>query len=84
VCPVFLLFRSRVVDDLMLHTNVSASIKKRFRFEAIWPRFLGYMEAVAEGWQFSVPNADSCRILDRKLRLAIAHEVVFKLDQAQD
>jgi hypothetical protein len=36
---------------LILHTDIAASGKPRFLFESIWPRFLGYMEAVVNGWR---------------------------------
>jgi hypothetical protein len=31
---------------LLLNTNVNASFKKRFQFESIWPKLLGYIEVV--------------------------------------
>jgi hypothetical protein len=89
---------------LILHSNIMAPAKNRFKFEAIWPKFPGYLEAVAEGWRASLHNADPFRNLDYKLRntakalkswsqkhvgsirlqLAVARELIFKLEQAQD
>lgn len=40
--------------------------KPRFRFEAIWPKFDGYLEAIKEAWVCPLPHA--CRVLDYKLR----------------
>jgi hypothetical protein len=62
-------FSSRCSDHtpLLLHTNVDAPTTKRFRFEAIWPKFLGYLNAVKEGWRNTLQNANTCRILDFKL-----------------
>jgi hypothetical protein len=54
---------------LLLHTDVAVSGKPRFRFETIWPRFPGYLDAIACGWH-DVPvnaNADAFRSLDIKL-----------------
>jgi hypothetical protein len=55
-------------SPLLLHTNVSAPVIHRFRFESIWVRFPGFMEAVGARWWCTLQNADSCRILDFKLR----------------
>jgi hypothetical protein len=55
---------------LLLHYDIAVSGKPRFRFETFWPRFSGYLDAVAHGWQ-DVPgnaNADAFRSLDFKLR----------------
>jgi hypothetical protein len=89
---------------LLLHTDVAAPGKPRFRFESIWPIFLGYMEAVVDGWHGAPAQADAFRSLHIKLhntakalnhwsqkfvgsvrfQLAVAKEVIFKLEQAQD
>jgi hypothetical protein len=73
-CDIFLHHRLRVAasscsdhSPLLLHTNVEASTTKRFRFESIWPKFLGYMEAVAMGWHLTLQNVDACRVLDFEL-----------------
>jgi hypothetical protein len=83
-------------------SNVDSPVFRRFKFEAIWPCFPGFLEAVHEGWNLTLQNADACRILDYKLRdtakalkrwsqrfvgsvrlqLAVAREVIFKLEQA--
>lgn len=88
----------------MLHSNTQLTTKKRFKFEAIWPRFPGYLQAVQEGWVYSLQNVDIFRTLDYKFRntatvlkrwsqehigsirlqLAIAKEVVFRLDKPQE
>jgi hypothetical protein len=39
---------------LVIHTNVNSSVKRRFRFESIWAKFLGYLQAVEEGWNSQV------------------------------
>jgi hypothetical protein len=50
--------------SLVLHTNIMAPAKSRFKFEAIWPKFHGYLEVVQEGWHASLPHG---RNLDFKL-----------------
>jgi hypothetical protein len=58
---------------LLLHTNVNVVAKKRFRFESIWPKFHGYLDAMARAWQGDVSNIDAFRTLDCKFhRTAIA------------
>jgi hypothetical protein len=55
---------------LLLHYDIAVPGKPRFRFETFWPRFSGYLDAVAHGWQ-DVPgnaNVDAFRSLDFKLR----------------
>jgi hypothetical protein len=45
---------------LLLHTRTTHSFHRRFIFESIWPRFSGFLDAVAAGWNFPVQNADRC------------------------
>jgi hypothetical protein len=40
---------------------------QQFKFEAIWPRFSGFLEAVVEGWCCTLLNADAYHVLDYKL-----------------
>jgi hypothetical protein len=42
--------------------------RKRFCFEATWPRFPGFLQAVEAGWQPSLSNTDAFCSLDYKLR----------------
>jgi hypothetical protein len=51
---------------LLLHTNVNAIAKKRFCFESIWSKFLGYLDVVVGVWQGDVLNIDAFRALDCK------------------
>jgi hypothetical protein len=44
---------------LLLHTGTTHSFHRRFIFESIWPRFSGFLDAVAVGWNFPVQNADA-------------------------
>ncbi|WVZ78989.1 LOW QUALITY PROTEIN: hypothetical protein U9M48_026623, partial [Paspalum notatum var. saurae] len=53
---------------LLLHTCCVPWVKRRFRFESIWPKFPGFLETVVEAWSVSSPLADPCRLLDIKLR----------------
>lgn len=89
---------------LLLRTNTQLSARRRFCFEAFWPRLPGYMETVTAAWQTSITGADHIRIMDCKLRataralqscsqkhigsvrlqLAIAREVVHRLEAAQE
>jgi hypothetical protein len=34
---------------LILHIDVAVSSKSRFRFQAFWPKFSGYLDAVSRG-----------------------------------
>lgn len=45
-------------SPLLLHTNAQPSPHKRFRFESIWSRFVGYIQAIEEGWVCPLQNAD--------------------------
>jgi hypothetical protein len=54
--------------SLLLHTNTLTHLMQRFKFEAIWPRFHGFLDVVADGWCCTLLNADACRILDYKLQ----------------
>jgi hypothetical protein len=36
--------------SLLLHTNITSQVAKRFHFEAFWFEFLGFMDTVNEGW----------------------------------
>jgi hypothetical protein len=74
-CDLFLVHKlcalsSSCLDHapLMLQTCALVPAKPRFKFETIWPKFLGYLEAVAEGWQCSIPHGDCFRNLDDKFR----------------
>jgi hypothetical protein len=62
------LFQLLYHAPLLLHSNTDTQVAKRFRFESIWPKFPGYLDAVREGWRCTLQNADACRILDFKLR----------------
>jgi hypothetical protein len=53
---------------LLLHTDLVAPSKQRFHFESIWPRFPGYLEAIADDWRGASSHADSFRSLGIKLR----------------
>ena len=53
---------------LFLILNVQSVARPRFRFEAIWIQFDGFLDVVKEAWSSSLPNADACRALDHKLR----------------
>jgi hypothetical protein len=53
---------------LLDHTNINSIAKKCSHLESIWPKFLGYLEAVEAGWQCQVHNADTFRMLDCKLQ----------------
>jgi hypothetical protein len=48
----------QTMPPLVIHTNLSVAPKRHFKFESIWPRFQGYMEAVTAGWQCNLQNAD--------------------------
>jgi hypothetical protein len=50
---------------LLLPTDLAAPGKQRFRFESIWPRLPGYLEAVVDGWRGAPAHADA---LDIKMR----------------
>jgi hypothetical protein len=39
---------------LLLHTCINVAVHRRSRFESVWPHFLGYMDAVAEGWWYTL------------------------------
>jgi hypothetical protein len=39
---------------------------KRFQFEAIWPKFPGYPDTVAAGWQILMGNTDALQLLNQK------------------
>lgn len=39
----------------------------RFCFESFWPQIDGFLDVVAEAWNYSLQNADVCRSLDYKL-----------------
>jgi hypothetical protein len=52
----------------ILHTNTMSLVKSRFKFETIWPKFPGYLEAVKEGWRPSLPRANPFRNLDFMFR----------------
>jgi hypothetical protein len=54
-------------SPLLLQTNSNTHMFFRFKFEYIWSRFPGYLEAVVEGWCCMLQNTDACRILDLKL-----------------
>jgi hypothetical protein len=51
---------------LLLHTNAFVPHAKRFRFEMIWSKFPGFLDAVREGWGTTLQNVDACTILDFK------------------
>jgi hypothetical protein len=52
---------------LMLHTNIAAAAKSRFKFESVWTKFLMVLDAVTEGWSCELHNADAFHTLDHKL-----------------
>jgi hypothetical protein len=47
--------------------DVAAPGKPRFRFEAIWPKFPGYLQVVTDGWRETPAHADAFRSLDFKM-----------------
>jgi hypothetical protein len=56
-CSLFPLHRMRTLSSscsdhapLIIHTSGSLMAKKRFHFEAIWPRFPGFLQAMEVGW----------------------------------
>jgi hypothetical protein len=53
---------------LILHTDISTPANSRFMFESIWPKFLGYLDAIKEGWQCDLQHIDAFRMLDHKFR----------------
>jgi hypothetical protein len=53
---------------LLLHTSTLTTLMQRFKFEAIWPRFPGFLEAVAKGWHCTLLNGDACLMLDYMFR----------------
>jgi hypothetical protein len=53
---------------LLLHTDTSHVFHWRFRFESIWPKFPGYLDAVLAGWNYPVQNVDPFRTLDVKFQ----------------
>jgi hypothetical protein len=52
--------------SLLLHTNTSQSFHRRFMFESIWPKFLGYLDAVVAGWNYPIQDANPFRTMDIK------------------
>jgi hypothetical protein len=67
-------------------------VRGHFKFEAMWHRFPGYLDAVAEGWRLTLQNAGPFRVLDYKLcsqkfigsvhlQLAMVREVVIDSPQ---
>jgi exonuclease III len=74
-CDLFLSHKLRATSSscsdhapLALQACASLPAKPRFKFETMWPKFLGYLEAVAEGWQCTVQHGDCFRIVDHKFR----------------
>lgn len=53
---------------LLLMANVVPWVKKRFRFEPHWVKFLGFFEVVKLAWSPTLLHTDPFRVLDYKLR----------------
>ena len=53
---------------LLLDLCTEPWARPRFRFEAIWVRFDGFLEAVSSAWVCTLVNVDHCRVLDFLLR----------------
>jgi hypothetical protein len=53
---------------LLLHTDTAHTFHRRFMFESIWPKFPGYLDAVAAGWNYPVHNVDAFCMLDFKFQ----------------
>jgi hypothetical protein len=43
----------------------------RFRFEAIWTKFDGFIDVVHQAWLIQDPRVDACISLDIKLRAVV-------------
>jgi hypothetical protein len=56
---------------LLLATNISSPIFRRFKFESIWPKLPGFLEAVEAGWNCDAPNVDTFHCLDMKFRSTV-------------
>lgn len=52
---------------LVLNTNSQPLRCRKFHFEAIWPRLLGYLEMVTMAWSTTLHNADPCRVLESEI-----------------
>lgn len=53
---------------LLLRTDSTATVKKRFHFHAFWPKFPGYLETVERAWHCPLQGADPFCRLDWLLR----------------
>jgi hypothetical protein len=53
--------------SLLLHMCAMSAAKGHFKFEAIWPHFPGFLDAVAEEWRLTLQGADPFRVLGFKL-----------------
>jgi hypothetical protein len=42
--------------------------KRRFRFQAFWPQFEGYLQTVKSVWNGPRPDVDALRMVDHLLR----------------
>jgi hypothetical protein len=51
---------------LLLATNISSPIFRRFKFESIWLKLSGFLEAVEASWNCDTPNIDTFHRLDMK------------------
>jgi hypothetical protein len=49
---------------------------KRFQFEAIWPKFPGYPDTVAAGWQILMGNTDALQLLNQKFISSVCLQLV--------
>jgi hypothetical protein len=63
-----------------------SAAKGHFKFEAIWPHFPGFLDAVAEEWRLTkVLKGWNQKFLGSvRLQLAVAREVIFRLEQQLD
>jgi hypothetical protein len=49
---------------LLLHTDESFRLKKRFHFQAFWPKFSGFSDTVKLAWHCPLRNTSPFRWLD--------------------
>ncbi|WVZ69147.1 LOW QUALITY PROTEIN: hypothetical protein U9M48_017983 [Paspalum notatum var. saurae] len=59
-------------SPLLLQTCCVPWAKRRFRFESVWTKFLGFLDVVRDAWACPVVGFDRCRTLDAKLRSTAA------------
>jgi hypothetical protein len=66
-CDIFLHHHLRAISSacsdhvlLLLNTNINTPFKRRFRFDSIWPKLPGYLDAVCADWNCQVQGVDAC------------------------